>query len=151
MPVDSIEFHSLYSVSVLLTGSLFHNFQIYPPAPPSDWQRWLQSIFHWSIKIWIKLWEPRKCKQGSLGHSQILFVCVSTRADINLQIGDKLKGDTKKDDTFRKETLSYFFSYHSSLLKQLLLNQIHIYCWSSVIFSSLSKWCIFSTHYHAWW
>lgn len=59
----------------------------------------------------------------------LLFVSVSRRADINPQIGDKadkLKGDTKRKDTFRKDMLSYFFSYHSSLLKQLLLNENNI-------------------------
>lgn len=89
----------------------------------------LPCIFHWSIKNWIKLWEPGKCKQGKAQSQPLLFVSVSRRADINPQIGDKadkLKGDTKRKDTFRKDMLSYFFSYHSSLPKQLLLNEINI-------------------------
>lgn len=47
-------------------------------------------------------------RQGNKGH-RIFFVSVGTTADINPQIGDKLKRDTKRNDTFRKDTLSYFF------------------------------------------
>lgn len=51
------------------------------------------------------------CEQGranmtGLGHCQLYsFSSVSTRADMNPQIGDTLKCDTKRNDTFRKDRL----------------------------------------------
>lgn len=84
-------------------------------------------IFHWSIKNWTKPWEPGKCKQGKAGSQPLSFVSAGGMADINPPIGDKadkLKGDMKRKATFRKDSLGYFFSYHSSLTKQLLSNEI---------------------------
>lgn len=98
----------------------------------------LPCIFHWSIKNWIKLWEPGKCKQGKAGSQPLFFVSVSRRADINPQIGDKAdkwKGDTKRKDKLRKHTLRFFFFF--SLITHLYQNN---YSWMTLI-TVEAVWC----------
>lgn len=105
------EFPSLYSESILLTESPFTTSKyilLHLCATGKDGEVAMHfPLIHQDLIQTVRARDVQT-RQGNKGH-RLFFVSVSTAADINPQIGDKLKGDTKRNDTLRKDTLSYFF------------------------------------------
>lgn len=101
-------FSSLYSMSTPLTEKPFTTSKYILLHQLAKMVK-LPCIFHGSIKNWIKLWEPEKCKHGNAGSQPLFFVSVRSRADINTQIedaADELKGDTNGEKMHSGKTRS---------------------------------------------